>query len=156
MQLLTSFTEIFSSVLVVHLGRFLNSLHISFSPVLSSDGVNLMGSISIVHRCGCFEGKMESNEYLCPLKNGLKQSAKDLTSNIVNICYFFCVLRLLIVCCCTTCIQSSYMEFFLLALSIVKHTWSYRCCCITFFRQMKSNKVIFCVMEFNCFDCILE
>lgn len=53
---------------------------------------------------------MESNEYLCALKNGLKQSAKDLMSNIVNICFFFCVLRLLIVCCCTTCIQSSYME----------------------------------------------
>lgn len=110
MQLLTSFTEILSSVLVFHLGRFLNSLHIPFPPVLSSDGVNLMGSISIVHRCGCFEGKMESNEYLCALKNGLKQSAKDLVSNIVNICFFFCALRLLIVCCCTTCIQSSYME----------------------------------------------
>lgn len=53
---------------------------------------------------------MESNECLCALKNGLKQSAKHLMSSIVDIYVIICVLRFLIVVWRTTCMRSLYME----------------------------------------------
>lgn len=52
--------------------------------VFGFDCVILMVSISLVARCCCCKGKMESYEYFCALKNGLNQSNKDLMCIKIN------------------------------------------------------------------------
>lgn len=61
--------------------KFLNANFLPcFSSVSGSDFVILIALFSVVDRCGCSKWKMESCEYICLLKNGLKKSMKCIPS----------------------------------------------------------------------------